>query len=61
MNHKIITVITVAVLLLSPFLYAQKKVYSLEQVWQKTLSQYPSLSAKKYQIQKKNYGGESKR
>jgi outer membrane protein TolC len=52
MNHKIIAAITAAGLLISPFLYAQKKVYSLEQIWQKTLSQYPSLSSKKYQIER---------
>lgn len=52
MNHKIIAVITVAGLLISPFLYAQKKVYSLEQIWQKTFSQYPSLSSKKFQIER---------
>jgi outer membrane protein len=52
MNHKIIAAITVAGLLLSPSLYAQKKVYSLEQVWQKTLGEYPSLSSKKYEIER---------
>ena len=52
MNHKTIAAITVAGLLLSQSLYAQKKVYSLEQVWQKTLAQYPSLSSKKYDIER---------
>jgi len=52
MNHKIIAVITVAGLLISPFLNAQKKVYSLEQVLEKTLNQYPSIAVKKYQIQR---------
>ena len=52
MNYKIIAVITVAGLLLSLSLFAQKKVYSLEQVWQKALNQYPSLSSKKYQIER---------
>lgn len=52
MNHKIIAVITVVGLLTSPSIYAQKKVYSLERIWEKTLSQYPSISSKKYQIER---------
>lgn len=38
--------------LLTNQLYAQKKVYSLEEVWQKTLQQYPSLASKKYEIER---------
>jgi outer membrane protein TolC len=51
MNNKIIAVVTVAGLLISPFIYSQKKIYSLEQVWQKTLHQYPSIFSKKYDIE----------
>lgn len=58
MNHKIIAAITAVGLLISPFLYAQKKVYSLEQVFQKTLSQYPSISSKKYQIERQELNKE---
>ena len=42
---------TVLCLLTSHIVYAQKKVYSLEDVWQKTLQQYPSLSSKKSQVE----------
>lgn len=38
--------------LLTNQLYAQKKVYSLEKVWQKKLQQYPSLASKKYEIER---------
>ena len=42
---------TVLCLLTTHIVYAQKKVYSLEAVWQKTLQQFPSLSSKKSQVE----------
>lgn len=41
-----------ALLLLQTKLLAQKKVYSLRKVLQKTVEQYPSLSSKKYEIER---------
>lgn len=35
--------------------YAQNKVYSLEQLWQKTLHNYPSLSAKRKLVDQKEF------
>ncbi|MGN6295876.1 MAG: TolC family protein [Ginsengibacter sp.] len=51
MNYRIIALATAAGLLTSTFSYSQKKIFSLEQVWQKTLSHYPSLASKKYQVE----------
>lgn len=52
MIHKIIVLAAFWCLLTSQVVYAQKKVYSLEEVCQKTLWQYPSLVPKKYQIER---------
>lgn len=48
--YRLFIIVAIASLLTS-HLYAQKKVYSLEEVWQKTLQQYPSLSSKQYDIE----------
>ena len=50
MRYKIIISATFWCLILSHDAHAQKKIYSLAEIWQKTAEQYPSLSSKKYQL-----------
>jgi outer membrane protein TolC len=57
MTYKLI-VLALAGLLLTRHVYAQTKVYSLQEVWQKTLQQYPSLSSRKYQIEQQELSKE---
>ena len=57
MTNKII-VLAIAGWLLTSHVHAQKKVYSLQEVWQKTLQQYPSLSSRKYQIEQQELNKE---
>lgn len=45
-------------LLINHLLFAQNKVYSLEEVWQKTLHQYPSLSSKKELVERQKLNRE---
>lgn len=52
MTYKIIGLATLWLLITSHIVYAQKKVYSIEDVWSKTQHHYPSLSSKKYQIER---------
>jgi outer membrane protein TolC len=58
MVHKIIILAAAGCLFTGQILYAQKKMYSLEQVWQKTLRQYPSLSSKEHQIERQKLSKE---
>lgn len=57
MTNKII-VLAFAGWLLTSHLYAQNKVYSLQDVWKKTLQQYPSLASRKYQIEQQELNKE---
>ncbi|WP_026260102.1 TolC family protein [Segetibacter koreensis] len=50
MIHKLF-MLAIALCLLQNQILAQKKVYSLREVLQKTVEQYPSLSSKKYDIE----------
>lgn len=52
MTYKIFVLATLWFLLTGRNVYAQKKVYSLEDVWSKSQNYYPSLSSKKYQIER---------
>lgn len=45
-------------LIISHDVQAQKKVYSLAEIWQKTVEQYPSLSSKKYQVERQQLNKE---
>jgi outer membrane protein TolC len=51
MIHKLF-MLAIALSLLQNKLPAQKKVYSLQEVLQKTVQQYPSVSARKYEIER---------
>lgn len=57
MKHKIF-VLAAMCLLINHLLFAQNKVYSLEEVWQKTLHQYPSLSSKKELVERQKLNRE---
>src|SRR5690242_9564411 len=58
MIRKIIVLAATIWLFAGQILYAQKKIYSLEQVFEKTLRQYPSLSSKEFQIQRQKLSKE---
>ncbi|MGN6601232.1 MAG: TolC family protein [Ginsengibacter sp.] len=58
MIRKIIVLGATIWLFAGQILYAQKKIYSLEQVFEKTLWQYPSLSSKEFQIQRQKLSKE---
>ncbi|MEO7488768.1 MAG: TolC family protein [Ferruginibacter sp.] len=58
MRHKIFVSVIVGCLIVNHDVQAQKKVYSLAEIWQKTLEQYPSLSSKEYQLEKQQLNKE---
>ncbi len=55
MTRKILMLTSMACLFSIHAVYAQKKVYSLQEVLQKTLSQYPSLASKQDIIEQQRY------
>lgn len=50
--------VIVGCLVVSHGVHAQKKVYSLPEIWQKTIEQYPSLSSKKYEVERQQLNKE---
>lgn len=58
MRHKIFVSVIVGCLIVSHDVQAQKKIYSLAEIWQKTLEQSPSLSSKRYQLERQQLNKE---
>lgn len=58
MRHTIFVLAISGCLVTTHFAYAQKKVYSLDEVRQKTLQQYPSLTSGQYQIERQELNKE---
>lgn len=58
MRYKIFVSVILGCLIVSHDVHAQKKIYSLAEIWQKTVEQYPSLSSKKLQLERQQLNKE---